>query len=104
MTVSRRGLFASLGASGLAASCASAKVVGFDAAKRSIDIANQGEPLSLDPQKASGTWENNILGNMFVGLTTEDENAQPQPGMATHWETSEDGHSWIFHLREAYWS
>ncbi len=104
-TLSRRGVLAAAGAGGLSlAGCASAKVIGFDPAKRSLDIANQGEPLSLDPQKCSGTWENNIVGNMFVGLVTEDEQAQPQPGMATHWETSEDGLVWTFHLREANWS
>lgn len=97
------------GAAGLAAlsatgACANAKVVGFDPSRRSLDVANQGEPLSLDPHKASGTWENNIIGNMFMGLTTEGADGVANPGMATHWETSADGKSWIFHLREAYWS
>ena len=73
------------------------------ASARSIS-ANQGEPLSLDPHKASGTWENNIIGNMFVGLTTENAKAEPIPGMAERWETSEDGRTWTFHLRRAQWS
>lgn len=90
-------------ASSLAA-CANAQVVGFDKARRSLDICNQGEPLSLDPHKASGAWENNILGNMFVGLTTEGPDARPIPGMAERWETSEDGRTWTFYLRRATWS
>lgn len=89
---------------GVLAACANAKTIGFDPARRSLDIANGGEPLSLDPHKATGTWENNIIGNLFVGLVTEDETAQPIPGMATHWETSADGLVWTFHLREATWS
>ena len=31
---------------------------------------NNAEPLSLDPHKANGTWENNIIGDMFIGLFT----------------------------------
>ncbi|MGE0044335.1 MAG: peptide ABC transporter substrate-binding protein [Hyphomonadaceae bacterium] len=97
------------GAAGVAAAsslgaCASARVIGLDRQRLSLDVANQGEPLSLDPHKASGVWENNIIGNMFVGLTTENERAEPVPGMATRWETSDDGLFWTFHLRQANWS
>ncbi|HRP10533.1 MAG TPA: peptide ABC transporter substrate-binding protein, partial [Terricaulis sp.] len=97
------------GAAGLTAAtslgaCANARVVGFDKEKRSLDIANSGEPLSLDPHKATGTWENNILGNMFIGLTTENAKSEPIPGMAERWETSEDGLTWTFYLRQANWS
>jgi oligopeptide transport system substrate-binding protein len=90
-------------ATGLAG-CANGRIVGFDKQKRSLDIANQGEPLSLDPHKCTGTWENNIVGNMFVGLTTEDTKSRPAPGMAQRWETSEDGLTWTFYLRPAQWS
>lgn len=81
-----------------------AAVVGFDPKRMALDIANNGEPLSLDPQKASGTWENNIIGNMFMGLTTEAADGSIIPGMATEWETSKDGLTWTFQLREATWS
>ncbi|WP_203293192.1 ABC transporter substrate-binding protein [Maricaulis parjimensis] len=65
---------------------------------------NTAEPLSLDPHKASGTWENHIIGDMFIGLFTEDANGAPVPGMAESYEVSEDGLTWTFHLREASWS
>ena len=65
---------------------------------------NNAEPLSLDPHKASGTWENNIIGDMFLGLFTDDPDGAPIPGMAERWEVSEDGLTWTFTLREAYWS
>ncbi|WP_300541451.1 peptide ABC transporter substrate-binding protein [Maricaulis sp.] len=65
---------------------------------------NSSEPLSLDPHKASGTWENNIIGDMFIGLFTEDIAGEPIPGMAESWEVSEDGLMWTFRLREASWS
>lgn len=107
MNFDRRGLLKGAGWIGAAATlgaCANARVVGFDKVARSLDIANQGEPLSLDPHKASGVWENNIIGNMFVGLTTEDSRSRPAPGMAQRWETSEDGLIWTFYLRPAQWS
>ncbi|MBC7769419.1 MAG: peptide ABC transporter substrate-binding protein [Phycisphaerales bacterium] len=104
---SRRSLLTGVGGVGVAASlggCANARIVGFDKAKRSLDIANSSEPLSLDPHKATGSWENNIIGNMFVGLTTENERAEPVPGMAERWEVSEDLLTWTFYLRRATWS
>ncbi len=65
---------------------------------------NSAEPLTLDPHKASGTWENNVIGDMFIGLFTDDANAAPIPGMAESWTVSEDGLTWTFVLREAVWS
>ena len=44
------------------------------------------------------------MGEMFVGLTTEDAFARPVPGMATRWDVSDDGLTWTFHLRRAFWS
>lgn len=65
---------------------------------------NNAEPLSLDPHRATGTWENNIIGDMFIGLYTEDASGNPVPGMAESFEVSEDGLTWTFTLREASWS
>jgi oligopeptide transport system substrate-binding protein len=65
---------------------------------------NNAEPFSLDPHKASGTWENNIVGDMFIGLFTENAAGEPILGMAESYEVSEDGLSWTFTLREASWS
>lgn len=65
---------------------------------------NNAEPLSLDPHKASGTWENNIIGDMFVGMFTEDPHGEPVPGLAESWEVTPDGLTWTFTLREALWS
>ena len=104
---SRRTLLKGAGGVGVAASlgaCANGRIIGFDKAAKTLDVSNQGEPLSLDPHKATGTWENNILGNMFVGLTTENPRAEAVPGMAERWETSADGRTWTFYLRRATWS
>jgi oligopeptide transport system substrate-binding protein len=71
---------------------------------RTLHIGNTAEPLSLDPHQASGTWENRIIGDMLIGLVTEDAQARPIPGMATEWTTSADGLVWTFKLRDAKWS
>jgi oligopeptide transport system substrate-binding protein len=61
--------------------------------------ANGAEPDSLDPQKVSGTWENNIIGDMFIGLMTEDARGQPTYGSAISYTVSQDGLVYTFKLR-----
>ena len=65
---------------------------------------NGGEPDLLDPALAGTQWEDNIVGDLMVGLTTLDAAARPIPGMAEHWEVSKDGLTWTFQLRKAQWS
>ena len=69
-----------------------------------INRGNGAEPKSLDPAVIDGIWEAQIAGDMLLGLTTEDANSNPIPGAAESWETSEDGLTWTFHLRDHTWS
>ncbi len=69
-----------------------------------LEYANEIEPLTLDPQTANLNSEGRILGDLMMGLVTEAPDASPEPGMATSWETSPDGLTWTFHLRDAKWS
>jgi oligopeptide transport system substrate-binding protein len=69
-----------------------------------LNRGNGGEPKSLDPHHIDGTWEANIEGDLFVGLTTEDAAGNPIPGAATDWQTSANGKMWTFHIRKAVWS
>lgn len=69
-----------------------------------LRVATMGEPASLDPHKVSGTWENYIVGDMFIGLTTEDPKASAIPGVAESWTVSEDGKTYTFKLRPSNWS
>ena len=39
------------------------------------------------------------MSDLFVGLTTLDEQAKPIPGCAESWTVSADGLTWTFHLR-----
>jgi oligopeptide transport system substrate-binding protein len=65
---------------------------------------NVAEPHTLDPIMSSGVQEVEIIGDLMMGLITVTADARPIPGMATHWETSADGLTWTFHLRDAQWS
>src|SRR5215475_5886665 len=62
---------------------------------------NAAEPHTLDPIMSSGVQEYEIIGDLMTGLMAQDPDGRPIPGMATHWETSADGLTWTFHLREA---
>jgi len=60
---------------------------------------NQAEPATLDIHLASTAWENNIIGDLFLGLTTEDINGEPIAGAAESWTVSADALVWTFKLR-----
>lgn len=69
-----------------------------------LQRGNGAEPDTLDPQKATGQWENNIIGDMIIGLMTEAADGKAIPGMAESFTTSADGLVWTFKLRDAVWS
>ena len=74
------------------------------AGKLCLEYGNGSEPVSLDPPKTTGTWEDRVMGEMLIGLTQNDPLGRPAPGMATSWQASPDGMVWTFHLRRALWS
>jgi oligopeptide transport system substrate-binding protein len=59
-----------------------------------------GEPSTLDPHHATGTWENDIIGDLFLGLMTEDAAGNPILGAAESWSVSADGTVYTFVLRQ----
>ena len=63
-----------------------------------------GGMRSLDPSISTDIPAERVLDDIFEGLTRLDQSGEPAPGLATHWETSGDGRTWTFHLREARWS
>jgi len=65
---------------------------------------NGAEPDTLDPHKASGNWENNIIGDMFIGLMTDAADSRPVPGAAESFTASADGLTYTFRLRDHVWS
>jgi ABC-type oligopeptide transport system substrate-binding subunit len=66
-----------------------------------LDISYLGEFEILDPQLATDQNAVNIVENIFTGLTRYDPaTGVIQPELATTWETSNDGLTWIFELRD----
>lgn len=59
---------------------------------------------TLDPHRSSAKWENIVISDMIVGLMTITPERDVIPGVAESWETSEDGLTWTFKLKETVWS
>ena len=66
---------------------------------RVLERGNGPEPDSLDPQRGQSLSAQNILRDIFEGLTREDAAGAIVPGIAERWETSSDGLTWRFYLR-----
>jgi oligopeptide transport system substrate-binding protein len=81
-----------------------ASVSGAADASKILKRGNGAEPYSLDPHRAVMTAENNVIGDMLMGLYTEDKNGQPVLGAAESVETSPDGLTWTFRIRAHNWS
>ena len=94
--IQRLGLIAAVVVACLGASTAHAETV--------LRIGNVGEPGSLDPQQISSTYENRVVGDMFLGLTTEAADGSMVPGAAESWTIDDDGRVYTFKLRDHKWS
>jgi oligopeptide transport system substrate-binding protein len=58
------------------------------------------EPPSLDPALGTDTTSIFYIRQMFVGLTSFDENANVVPSLAEEWSVSDDGLVWTYKLRD----
>lgn len=66
---------------------------------------NGAEPQTLDPHRAQGVPEANILRDLYEGLVSENPDGALAPGAAAHWDVSADGRIYTFYLRKgARWS
>ena len=87
---------AALAALAFAAGAASAEIV--------FNRGNSAEPESLDPHHADTQWESHIIGDMLMGLFTEDAASQPIYGAAESHTVSDNGLVWTFKIRDHTWS
>ena len=62
------------------------------------------EPPGIDPGVTIGVPESTVEMQVFDGLTRLDSKNVPQPAMAKSWTISKDGKTYIFTLRDAYWT
>jgi oligopeptide transport system substrate-binding protein len=73
-------------------------------AKQELVRNNGAEPETLDPMLASGVPANNVIREMFEGLTAADNTGKIVPGVAESWRQT-DAQTWVFKLRRnAKWS
>ncbi|MEO7598595.1 MAG: peptide ABC transporter substrate-binding protein [Opitutus sp.] len=71
-----------------------------------LHVGNKDEPATLDPHLNNSSTTNLLLGSMFEGLVDlANDGKTILPGVAERWEISDDGRTYLFHLREtARWS
>jgi oligopeptide transport system substrate-binding protein len=66
---------------------------------------NGAEPQTLDPHRAQGVPEGNILRDLFESLVMEAPDGELTPGAARAWTLSDDGRVYTFYLQsEGRWS
>ncbi|AIS51790.1 oligopeptide-binding protein OppA [Thermoanaerobacter kivui] len=77
-----------------------------NASEQVLNLNLGDEPPTLDPQKATDEVSFTILNDVLEGLVRYDMNGKIEKGsgLAKDWEISEDGLTYIFHLRDAKWS
>lgn len=106
-TQTRRSFLISAGSAALLASCGQSPGQNRFAARPGEVVFNRGnaaEPGTLDPHHAQAEWEDDVMGDMLIGLTTYDARSKPIAGAAERWEQSADGKTWTFYLRDHVWS
>lgn len=79
-------------------------------AANSLVVGTVRDAVNFDPAVAVATTDYNIFDAIYEGLVTFDRTVDEDgnvtatldfaPALATSWETSEDGLTWTFHLRE----
>lgn len=69
-----------------------------------ININIGSEPATLDPRKSRSLREKNIVQMLFEGLTRIGEKGQIELALAASVTSNEEGTSYLFSLKEAYWS
>ncbi len=73
---------------------------GGSAAEKQLVVQVGPNPETLDPALNSAVDGANTILHLFEGLLIVDKDGQLAPGQAESWETSEDGLTWTFHLRD----
>ena len=84
------------------AACGSETETPATAASEGKELAVQigPDPETVDPALSSASDSGNMILHAFECLLTVGQDGNLQPGQAETWETSEDGLTWTFHLRD----
>ncbi|HWQ21519.1 MAG TPA: peptide ABC transporter substrate-binding protein [Clostridia bacterium] len=65
---------------------------------------NGAEPQTIDPALSTGIPEANTILQVFEGLTRLDKNNNPIPAVAKSWTISTDKKTYMFTLRDSFWT
>ena len=74
------------------------------AADQILNVTAQGEPPTLDPNKAQDSNSITVLRALTRGLVYFDKDLKVVPGLASSWDISSDAKTLTFHLRDAKYS
>ncbi|HSQ34220.1 MAG TPA: ABC transporter substrate-binding protein, partial [Peptostreptococcaceae bacterium] len=73
--------------------------------KKELNITDTSDIPSMDVSKSTDAVSFNVINNTMEGLTRTQKDGTIGAGMAEKWESSEDGKTWTFHIRDgAKWS
>lgn len=72
--------------------------------EQELHLAFGDDLPTTDPAKAQDQYSFNVLSATMEGLVRLDKEGEPQPGIASSWDVSQDGKTYTFHLRDAKWS
>ena len=75
-----------------------------DAGKKVLTVAKTSQLVGLDQHAVSDGMSLEVIATLFDGLYTLDADGALVPAMAESYEVSDDGLTYIFHLRDAKWS
>jgi peptide/nickel transport system substrate-binding protein/oligopeptide transport system substrate-binding protein len=64
-----------------------------------VDARDRYDPKSLDPALSTDVPTGRAVSYIFDGLTRFSPDAKVGPSLATHWDVSPDGRTYLFHLR-----
>ena len=78
--------------------CGSAETATSEGKQLAVQIGPN--PETIDPALNSAVDGGNMILHSFECLLTIDQEGKIAPGQAETWETSEDGLTWTFHLRD----
>jgi oligopeptide transport system substrate-binding protein len=74
------------------------------AADQVLNVTAQGEPPTLDPNKAQDSNSITVLRALTRGLVYFDKDLNVVPGLASSWDVTPDAKTMTFHLRDAKYS
>lgn len=85
------------------AGCSSASSGGTDS-HNVLNLSKENDVITLDSTLATDGMSFEVINMMIEGLETTDENGDIVPALAESYDVSEDGLTYTFHLRDAFWS